>query len=177
MWQRSTRPGAVGCAYAWSAPGTRSPMSALTDGILLDPALREVRALITASPWRISFPIEVRVAPADELWLSTAYERDSVYVAVDCFDRAPCDAYFGAVEEIAVAYGDGRIGESCTTGAPPTWLAHIPVGTTCSGCGTRWIPTDASATPTWPESWGLEERGSPRRLGWRRTSTAAPGRG
>jgi FAD-linked oxidoreductase len=68
-------------------------------------ALREVRALITASPWRISLPVEVRVAPADDLWLSTAYERDSVYVAVDCFDRTPYGAYFGAVEAIAVAYG------------------------------------------------------------------------
>jgi FAD-linked oxidoreductase len=68
-------------------------------------ALREVRALITASPWRISLPIGVRVAPADDLWLSTAYERDSVYVAVHSFDRTPYGAYFGAVEAIAVAYG------------------------------------------------------------------------
>jgi len=67
--------------------------------------LQEVRALIIASPWRISFPIEVRVAPADDLWLSTAYERDSVYVAVHCLDRTPYGAYFGAVEAIAVAYG------------------------------------------------------------------------
>ena len=31
--------------------------------------------------WRISFPVEVRVAPADDIPLSTAYGRDSVYLA------------------------------------------------------------------------------------------------
>ena len=68
-------------------------------------ALREVRALMAASPWRISFPIMVRVAPADDLWLSTAYDRDSVYLAFHCFDRTPYEGYFGAVEAIALAYG------------------------------------------------------------------------
>ena len=31
--------------------------------------------------WRISFPVEIRVAPADDMALSTAYGRDSIYLA------------------------------------------------------------------------------------------------
>ncbi len=88
------------------------------------------------------------MAPADDLWLSTAYERDSVYVAADCFDRTPYEAYFGAVEAIAFAYGGRPHWGKLHNRAPPTWRAHIPVGTTCGGCGTRWTPTVASATPT-----------------------------
>lgn len=67
-------------------------------------ALREVRALIDASPWRLSLPIEVRVGPADDLWLSTAYDRDSVYLTVRSLARTSYQSYFHAVEAIAVAY-------------------------------------------------------------------------
>jgi L-gulono-1,4-lactone dehydrogenase len=67
-------------------------------------ALREVRALIDASPWRLSLPIEIRVGPADDLWLSTAYDRDCVYLTVRSLARTPYQSYFRAVEAIAVAY-------------------------------------------------------------------------
>ena len=50
-------------------------------------ALREVRALIERKGWRVSFPIEVRVAAADDNWLSTAYGRDSGYIAVHRYFR------------------------------------------------------------------------------------------
>src|SRR6476661_75658 len=42
--------------------------------------LREVRSTIEASDWTISFPVEVRACPADEVPLSMAYERPSVYL-------------------------------------------------------------------------------------------------
>jgi L-gulono-1,4-lactone dehydrogenase len=69
--------------------------------------LREVRALIERKGWRISFPIEVRVAAADDIWLSTAYERETGYIAVHSYFRTPHEEYFRAVEDI-VATVAGR---------------------------------------------------------------------
>jgi L-gulono-1,4-lactone dehydrogenase len=70
-------------------------------------ALREFRALTVNGPWRIAFPVEVRIAPADDVWLSTAYERDTVYVACHAYPRTEYRAWFDAVEELFVSY-EGR---------------------------------------------------------------------
>lgn len=64
-----------------------------------------VRALIEERGWRISFPIEVRVAAADELWLSTASGRATGYVAVHRFFREDPGEYFRAVETIMIESG------------------------------------------------------------------------
>lgn len=69
------------------------------------PVFRAVKALIAKRGWRIEFPIEVRFAAADDRWLSTAYERDSAYIAVHRYWRHDPQAYFDAVEEICVAHG------------------------------------------------------------------------
>ncbi|WBU38055.1 D-arabinono-1,4-lactone oxidase [Homoserinibacter sp. YIM 151385] len=45
-------------------------------------AVAELRALVERRGWRLSFPVEVRVAAADRLWLSTASGRESGYIAV-----------------------------------------------------------------------------------------------
>ncbi|WP_375486309.1 D-arabinono-1,4-lactone oxidase [uncultured Jatrophihabitans sp.] len=55
----------------------------------------------------IGFPVEVRFAAGDDLWLSTASGRDTGYVAVHQYHRRDHDAYFRAVEDIARAF-DGR---------------------------------------------------------------------
>ncbi|MGH8876474.1 MAG: D-arabinono-1,4-lactone oxidase [Stackebrandtia sp.] len=65
-------------------------------------ALREA-----ASKRRVVFPVEVRVAAADELWLSTAGGRDSVYFAVHQFQGMPYREYFAEVEAIMRDH-DGR---------------------------------------------------------------------
>ncbi|WP_022886683.1 D-arabinono-1,4-lactone oxidase [Glaciibacter superstes] len=70
-------------------------------------ALREVRALIEERGWRISFPIEVRSAAADDLWLSTASGRATGYVAVHRYFREDPTEYFRAVEAIMRSH-DGR---------------------------------------------------------------------
>ncbi|MFF9400221.1 D-arabinono-1,4-lactone oxidase [Streptomyces sp. NPDC014744] len=67
-------------------------------------ALREVRAMVDRSPLRISFPVEVRTAPADDIALSTASGRDSVYIAVHMYRGTPYQAYFTAVERIMTAH-------------------------------------------------------------------------
>lgn len=69
------------------------------------PAFQAIRELISARGWRIEFPIEVRFAQADDRWLSTAYERESGYIAVHRYWRADPTAYFEAVERICLEYG------------------------------------------------------------------------
>jgi L-gulono-1,4-lactone dehydrogenase len=68
-------------------------------------ALRELQRLIAAKRWRISFPIEVRSAAADDNWLSTAYGRDTGYIAVHRYFREDPTDYFREVEAIMVAHG------------------------------------------------------------------------
>lgn len=52
----------------------------------------------------ISFPVEVRVAAPDDVWLSTGYERANAYVAVHQYHRGDHRAYFAAFEEIVAAH-------------------------------------------------------------------------
>lgn len=71
------------------------------------PALREVQRMIENARLRISLPIEVRTAPADDLWLSTAHGRDTAYLAFHMHEGVNPTEYFEDAEEIMVAY-DGR---------------------------------------------------------------------
>jgi FAD-linked oxidoreductase len=75
------------------------PRAALSD------ALAEVRALFKRRDWRISFPVEVRVTPSDDVWLSTAYGRDSAYIAIHVFHSAPHEEYFNDVEAVMTSAG------------------------------------------------------------------------
>ncbi len=67
--------------------------------------VREVRAWTARSPDGISFPIEVRVAAADDIWLSTAFGRATGYVAVHQYHRVDPRPYFDAVEAICGEVG------------------------------------------------------------------------
>ncbi|MEV5985540.1 D-arabinono-1,4-lactone oxidase [Streptomyces sp. NPDC052051] len=73
----------------------------------LPETLRELKAMIDRSNLRISFPVEVRTAPADDITLSTASGRDSTYIAVHMFRGTPYQAYFTAAERIFTAH-EGR---------------------------------------------------------------------
>lgn len=75
------------------------PRAALVD------TLSELKAVVDRSDLRISFPVEVRTAPADDITLSTASGRDSAYVAVHMFKGTPYQAYFTAAERIFTAHG------------------------------------------------------------------------
>ncbi|GAA1820438.1 D-arabinono-1,4-lactone oxidase [Agromyces neolithicus] len=68
-------------------------------------AFREVRALIERKGWNISFPIEVRAAASDDNWLSTAFGRDSGYIAVHRYFREDHREYFAGVEAIMRSFG------------------------------------------------------------------------
>ncbi|WP_282696005.1 D-arabinono-1,4-lactone oxidase [Streptomyces sp. CC208A] len=68
-------------------------------------ALRELKAMVEGSPLKVSFPVEVRTAPADDIALSTASGRETVYVAVHLYKGTPHRGYFTAVERIMTAHG------------------------------------------------------------------------
>ncbi|MFJ9409419.1 D-arabinono-1,4-lactone oxidase [Streptomyces sp. NPDC101393] len=68
-------------------------------------ALRELKALVERSDFRVSFPVEVRTAPADDIPLSTASGRDTAYLAVHMYRGTPHQAYFAATERIMTAHG------------------------------------------------------------------------
>jgi FAD-linked oxidoreductase len=68
-------------------------------------ALTAIRGLFARHDWRVSFPIEVRVAPADDVWLSTAYGRPTAYIAIHVFHAAPHEEYFREVEAVMTAMG------------------------------------------------------------------------
>ncbi|WP_149562355.1 D-arabinono-1,4-lactone oxidase [Streptomyces cacaoi] len=73
----------------------------------LVPALRELKAMVERSRFKVSFPVEVRTAPADDIPLSTASGRESAYVAVHMYRGTPHEGYFSAVERIMAAH-EGR---------------------------------------------------------------------
>ncbi|KUP97656.1 D-arabinono-1,4-lactone oxidase [Thermobifida cellulosilytica] len=62
--------------------------------------LHEMRAVFASGRHRISFPVEVRFAPADDVWLSTAYGRESAYLAVHVYQGCPYQEYFADMEAI-----------------------------------------------------------------------------
>jgi L-gulono-1,4-lactone dehydrogenase len=66
-----------------------------------------VRSAIEASPWRVLIPIEVRVAAADDIALSTASGRDSAYVAVHMPVGTDHEPFFAATAKI-MAEHEGR---------------------------------------------------------------------
>ncbi|MFF9110930.1 D-arabinono-1,4-lactone oxidase [Streptomyces sp. NPDC014805] len=77
------------------------PRAAVTE------TLRELKAMVDRSGLRVSFPVEVRTAPADDITLSTASGRDSAYVAVHMFRGTPYQRYFTEAERIFTAH-EGR---------------------------------------------------------------------
>ncbi|GHI02214.1 FAD-linked oxidoreductase [Streptomyces cellostaticus] len=105
--------------------------------------LRELKAMVERSGLRISFPVEVRTAPADDITLSTASGRDSAYIAVHMFRGTPYQAYFTAAERIFTAH-EGR----------PHWgKVH-----------TRGAEYFAEAYPRFGEFTALRDRLDPERL-------------
>lgn len=68
-------------------------------------AFRGIQRVVDESGGNIEFPVEVRVAAADDLWLSTASGRTSGYLAVHRYWRADHTDYFAAVEEVMLAHG------------------------------------------------------------------------
>ena len=67
--------------------------------------LAELRAGVRRLAHPVMFPVEVRVAAADDIWLSTAYERDSAYIAIHQYAGLPYQEYFRLFESITAEVG------------------------------------------------------------------------
>ncbi len=67
--------------------------------------LASLRAAVPRLSFPVMFPVEVRVAAADDIWLSTAYGRDSAYVAIHQYVGLPYREYFDVFESIVASVG------------------------------------------------------------------------
>jgi L-gulonolactone oxidase len=72
---------------------------------VLPELFRELRGLPERHGLTVSFPVEVRVAPADDVLLSTGSGRESAYIAVHMFKGTPYDPYFREVEKLYADVG------------------------------------------------------------------------
>jgi FAD-linked oxidoreductase len=63
--------------------------------------LAQLRRVHAASDWRSAFPVEVRVAAADDIPLSTASGRDTTYIAAHVPAGTDPGPWFSALESIA----------------------------------------------------------------------------
>lgn len=69
----------------------------------LPDVFREIKTRIESSGMPIEFPLEVRCAAADNVPLSTAYQRKSAYIAVHRYWREDYREYFKLVEPVLKA--------------------------------------------------------------------------
>jgi len=67
--------------------------------------LTALRGAVARISQPVMFPVEVRVAAADDIWLSTAYGRDTAYIAIHQYLGMPHEEYFAAFESIAASVG------------------------------------------------------------------------
>ncbi|MCD9155192.1 D-arabinono-1,4-lactone oxidase [Aeromicrobium duanguangcaii] len=70
-------------------------------------AIAEMQRWYARTDQYVSFPVEVRFTAADDIWMSTGFERDTVYIAVHQFHRTDPTSYFAAMQDIFIAH-EGR---------------------------------------------------------------------
>lgn len=70
-------------------------------------AIERALALVERRRLPILFPFEVRFAAGDDAFLSTAYERDTCYIAAHQYTGMEFESFFRGFEEIMMSY-DGR---------------------------------------------------------------------
>ena len=70
----------------------------------LVPALKEICAMVDRKGYLLNFPVEVRFTKGDDVPLSTAYGRDSAYIAVHVYKGMECEPFFRDVEDILREY-------------------------------------------------------------------------
>jgi L-gulono-1,4-lactone dehydrogenase len=68
------------------------------------PALRDIRSMIERKGYLLNFPVEVRFTKGDDVALSTAYGRDSAYIAVHVYKGMEYQPFFRDVEDILRGY-------------------------------------------------------------------------
>jgi len=106
-------------------------------------ALNRVRALVQDLGLDLLFPVEVRAVAGDDIALSTAYGRDTGYLAVHVYRGAPYRRYFEGVEAIMDDYG----------GRPHWGKLHFQSAATL-----------ARRYPCWDEFQAVRDRLDPQRI-------------
>ena len=71
----------------------------------LPEAFTALRAIVDALPFKILFPVEMRVSAADDIWLSHGYGRDNAYIAIHQYVGMPFEPYFQAFEQVCKDLG------------------------------------------------------------------------
>ena len=69
--------------------------------------MKDLRELIAAEFPDMQWPVEYRSLAADDIWLSTAYQRPTITISVHQDIRLDDEEYFRACEEIFLSY-EGR---------------------------------------------------------------------
>ena len=110
--------------------------------------ISELRRAVPRLANPVMFPVEVRVAAADDIWLSTAYGRESAYVAIHQYAGLPYRAYFDRFESIAAEVAGGRTGASSIRWTPDVSAGFTPATTSSAGSAPRSTQKPGSATPT-----------------------------
>ncbi len=64
------------------------------------PVMKEMTAAIDKHGFQTLFPIEIRFVKKDNIWISPAFERDSVYFAIHTYISEDYRPYFDCMEEI-----------------------------------------------------------------------------
>ena len=81
--------------------------------------IREILATINELSIDIIFPMEYRYVPADDIWLSPFYERDTCTISVHQFHDRDYKPYFAQIEPIFLKYeGRPHPGKLHTLSAP-----------------------------------------------------------
>jgi FAD/FMN-containing dehydrogenase len=65
----------------------------------------EIQASIKKNKFETLFPIEIRYVKGDDLWLSPAYQRDSVYIAIHTYIIENYRPYFEGMQKIFKRHG------------------------------------------------------------------------
>jgi len=68
-------------------------------------AFAALRARFEAENVRVTFPLEIRRAAADDVWLSTAYGRDTVYIAAHRYRAEEAGPYLLLVQRTLADFG------------------------------------------------------------------------
>ena len=114
------------------------------------PALASIRAWLGASGLRILFPVEVRFVAGDEIPLSPAFGRDSVYIAVHVYHRrgpAVWEPYFRAVSAIAAEHGGRPHWGKLHFESAPTLARRYPAWDAFQKARDRFDPDRRFTTP------------------------------
>ena len=104
-------------------------------------ALNRVRDLVRRQGVQILFPVEVRIVAADDIPLSTAFGRETAYIAVHVYKGEPYDQYFQGVEGIMNDHG----------GRPHWGKMHFQSAATLAPRYPRWAEFQALRARTDPE--------------------------